>query len=109
VTYTNASKTRMLGVPAHLLETYGAVSAEVAEAMAKGALERSNASVALSSTGIAGPTGGSEEKPVGLVYIGVADGQGVKSHRHLFSGDRDAIRLQTADAALKLVERRFEK
>lgn len=101
VTYSNASKTELLAVQPELLETHGAVSAEVAQAMAEGALEHSNAKIAVSCTGIAGPGGATPDKPVGLVYIGLASRMGpAKSFEHHFSGDRAAIRRQTVDAAL---------
>ncbi len=105
VTYSNASKAELLAVPDDLLETHGAVSAEVAQAMAEGALEHSNAKIAVSCTGIAGPSGGSAEKPVGLVYIGIASAMmsAPRTFEHHFEGDRDAVRRQTVDAALKHV------
>lgn len=103
VTYSNDSKTRQLGVPAALIDEFGAVSKEVAEAMAKGTLEHSKAQIAVSVTGIAGPSGGTPEKPVGLVYIGVATWDGAKVYEHRFSGDRAAIRAQTVAHALEYV------
>ena len=103
VTYSNAAKTEMLGVDADLILRVGAVSAEVAEAMAVGVLERSNAAVAVSVTGIAGPGGGSAEKPVGLVCFGLATAKGVTTERALFQGDRANIRAQAADRGLRLL------
>jgi nicotinamide-nucleotide amidase len=101
VTYSNEAKREQLGVPSMVLEARGAVSDEVAEAMAKGALHRSQAHVAVSVTGIAGPGGGSVEKPVGLVYIGLARKDGWSQvERCLFDGDRDSIRAQTVARAL---------
>jgi len=101
VTYSNEAKREQLGVSAALLEAHGAVSGEVAEAMAKGALHRSKADVAISVTGIAGPGGGSPEKPVGLVYIGLARKDGWSQvERCRFDGDRDAVRAQTVTRAL---------
>jgi nicotinamide-nucleotide amidase len=101
VTYSNEAKREQLGVPATMLEAHGAVSGEVAEAMAKGALHRSKADVAVSVTGIAGPGGGSAEKPVGLVYVGLARKDGWSQvERCLFDGDRDSIRAQTVTRAL---------
>ncbi len=101
VTYSNEAKREQLGVSSSLLEAYGAVSGEVAEAMAKGALHRSQADVAISVTGIAGPGGGSAEKPVGLVYIGMARKDGWSQvERCLFDGDRDSVRAQTVIRAL---------
>ncbi len=103
VTYSNAAKTDLLGVDPALIQTKGAVSAEVAVAMAGGALERSAASVAVSVTGIAGPDGGSPEKPVGLVWFGLATGSGVTAEHALFTGDRAAIRRQATAKALNLL------
>jgi nicotinamide-nucleotide amidase len=101
VTYSNEAKREQLGVPSMVLEARGAVSSEVAEAMAKGALHRSLAHVAVSVTGIAGPGGGSPEKPVGLVYIGLARKDGWSQvERCEFKGDRDAVREQTVARAL---------
>jgi nicotinamide-nucleotide amidase len=101
VTYSNEAKREQLGVPSMVLEARGAVSGETAEAMAKGALHRSQAHVAVSVTGIAGPGGGSAEKPVGLVYIGLARKDGWSQvERCLFDGDRDSIRSQTVARAL---------
>ena len=105
VTYSNAAKHDLLDVPNDLIASVGAVSAEVAEAMAMGALARSNADIAVSTTGIAGPGGGTPEKPVGLVYLGTArrGGGPARHERHLFAGDRTAIRLATVDAAIALL------
>ncbi|WP_265570755.1 CinA family protein [Sphingomicrobium nitratireducens] len=105
VTYSNDAKVAMLGVPPALLESHGAVSSEVAEAMASGARERSGADVAVSITGIAGPSGGSAEKPVGTVWFACADARGVTSRRELFdaSAGRASVRLQAALAALDLL------
>jgi PncC family amidohydrolase len=100
ITYSNQAKIDMLGVPPALIEDCGAVSAEVAEAMAKGALQGSRAQIAVSVTGIAGPGGGTEGKPVGLVYVGVATWEKAVSFRHQFEGDRRLVRLQSVDAAL---------
>jgi len=105
ITYSNESKAELLAVPEELIEKHGAVSAEVATAMAAGALEHSNADIAVSCTGVAGPGGGTPDKPVGLVYIGIASKmRAPKSFRHNFNGDRDAVRSQTVDAALSHVE-----
>ncbi|MBU6235324.1 MAG: CinA family protein [Alphaproteobacteria bacterium] len=101
VTYSNDAKTRQLGVPAALIEAHGAVSAEVAEAMAQGALEHSEADIAIAVTGIAGPTGGTPQKPVGLVYIGIATWDGAKAHEHHYTGGRTSIRQQTVTHALE--------
>jgi nicotinamide-nucleotide amidase len=90
-------------VPAALLEQVGAVSQEVAEAMARGALARAGVSLAIATTGIAGPGGATPTKPVGLVHIAVASiAKGTRHERHLLTGDRAAIRLATVDAALTL-------
>lgn len=106
VTYSNGSKTETLGVPASLIAEHGAVSEEVARAMAVGALDRSPVDIALATTGIAGPGGGAANKPVGLVYI-AANRRGGPLHveKHLFDGDRGAVRLATVQAALALALR----
>lgn len=104
VTYSNDAKTDMLGVPAALIKEHGAVSGPVAEAMAAGAVERSRADLAVSVTGVAGPTGGSPEKPVGTVWIGVCRrGRAARAERHFFNGSRAAVRLQSVAAALELL------
>ena len=101
VTYSNQAKSESLGVPSELIAEKGAVSLEVAEAMAKGALRRSQADVAVSVTGVAGPGGGSEEKPVGLVFIGLARKDGWSQvERCMFPGNRDAVRAHTVARAL---------
>jgi nicotinamide-nucleotide amidase len=103
VTYSNEAKTVMVGVPAGLIVRVGAVSEEVARAMAEGALARSGASMALSCTGVAGPGGGSAEKPVGLVHLGAAmPGHGTLHARKVFPGDRTAIRAATVREAFAL-------
>jgi nicotinamide-nucleotide amidase len=104
VTYSNAAKAEMLDVPPALIERHGAVSAEVAAAMAAGALARSHAAVAVSVTGIAGPGGATQGKPVGLVFLGLAqEGTPTRTARHLFPGDRRAVRHASALAALRLL------
>ncbi|MCB2211227.1 competence/damage-inducible protein A [bacterium] len=108
ITYSNEAKMEEIGVPVEMLEQHGAVSAEVAEAMAEGALKRSHGNVALSITGIAGPTGGTEEKPVGLVYIGYADAVNVISKKHQFADDREVNRERSATAALMLLLDQFQ-
>ena len=100
VAYANAVKQDALGVPEALLRDHGAVSEPVARAMAAGARERFGADWAVALTGIAGPGGGSDDKPVGLVYIALASPAGVDVHRHVFPGDRVIIRLRAATAAL---------
>jgi nicotinamide-nucleotide amidase len=104
VTYSNEAKTRMVGVPEAMLAAHGAVSAAVARRMAEGALADAGAGLAVSCTGVAGPSGGSASKPVGLVYIGCA-GRGVATRveRHLFPGDRAAIRAATVAAVFALI------
>jgi len=103
VTYSNEAKTEMLGVPAALIEAHGAVSAEVARAMAEGALAHSRADRAVSITGIAGPTSDNSRKPVGLVHFALATrGSATREHVETFSGDRDSVRLQAALTALAL-------
>ena len=107
ITYSNASKTEMLDVSAAMIAQFGTVSEEVASAMAEGALANSNAHVALSTTGIAGPTGAVPGKPVGTVCFGWSIGDSSQSHhkthteRLVFSGDRQAVREQTVKHALE--------
>lgn len=103
VSYANSVKEGVLGVPASVLETVGAVSSECAEAMARGVREKLGADLAVSTTGIAGPGGGTAAKPVGLVYFGVATATGARSVRHVFAGDRAAVRAQAAETALSLL------
>ena len=101
VTYSNASKTELLDVPAALMAQLGSVSEEVAAAMATGALASSNAHVAVSTTGIAGPSGAVPGKPVGTVCFGWARGDAVHTERLVFSGDSQAVREQTVVHALQ--------
>ena len=104
VTYSNESKTELLGVNAADIVTHGAVSHATAHQMATGALNRSNAEIAVATTGIAGPGGGSPDKPVGTVYVaGAARGHPVRVEAHLFDGGRDEIRIATVQRALDLV------
>ncbi len=106
VTYSNEAKTEMLGVPANLVVTYGAVSAPCAEAMAKGALVHSLADIAVSITGIAGPGGGSDTKPVGLVYLAVATANHCDVVEMRFGTvSRDAIRVGAVQKALEMVQK----
>jgi nicotinamide-nucleotide amidase len=107
VTYSNEAKTRLLGVPAELIERHGAVSAEVAEAMAEGVKRRAATDFGLSVTGIAGPDGGTPEKPVGLVYISLADDAHTEHRRIMLPGDRHLIRWRASQAALDLLRRRL--
>ena len=102
VTYSNEAKQRMVGVSADTLAAYGAVSEQTAAEMASGALEHSTAEVSVSITGIAGPSGGSETKPVGTVCFGWAvRGQSVHTETCHFQGDRDAVRYQSAVHAMQ--------
>ncbi len=105
VTYSNAAKTRMIGVPAELITRHGAVSEQVARAMAEGALENSEAQIAISVTGVAGPGGGTAAKPVGLVHCAAARRGFRTAHRVLRLGDigRDAVRMETVHAAIEMV------
>lgn len=104
VTYSNAAKTESLGVPAELIDALGAISAEVAEAMARGALDRSKADATVALTGVAGPSGGTTEKPVGLVQLcAIRRGGRVHQRREIFAGDRSAVRLRSVAAALEML------
>jgi nicotinamide-nucleotide amidase len=107
LTYNNAMKMELLGVSPEALEQHGAVSREVADAMAIGARRRTNATYALSVTGLAGPDQGSEAVPVGTVYVGIADAAGVQVTHRQFFGDRERIRIFTAQMALDLLRRRM--
>ncbi|WP_235501152.1 MULTISPECIES: CinA family protein [unclassified Hydrogenophaga] len=100
VTYSNAAKTSMLGVPAALIAQHGAVSEPVARAMAAGALAQSAAQLAVAVTGVAGPTGGSADKPVGTVWFGWATPAGTFTEHQRFDGDRAAVRAATVRHAL---------
>ncbi|MBT9465812.1 CinA family protein [Hydrogenophaga sp.] len=100
VSYSNAAKTSMLGVPAALIAQHGAVSEPVARAMAVGALAHSAAQVAVAVTGVAGPTGGSADKPVGTVWFGWATPAGTFTEHQRFDGDRAAVRAATVRHAL---------
>ena len=104
VTYSNEAKTQQVGVSADLIAHHGAVSVHVAREMAAGALKYSAADVAVAVTGIAGPGGGSEVKPVGLVYIAVARRDGDPAiERHQFRGDRAEVRKATVERALEML------
>ena len=106
VAYSNAAKTELLGVPADLIEAHGAVSREVAQAMAEGALARAPVELSVAITGIAGPGGGTPAKPVGLVHLAAArKGAKTLSERHVFSGDRGEVRLLGVQAALEMLLR----
>lgn len=108
VSYSNEAKLRLLGVPGAVLAAHGAVSAQVARAMAEGVRDRFGTSVAASVTGIAGPDGGTDAKPVGLTYVAVADADGVDVRRHLWSGNRAANKVSSAAAVLELLLERIE-
>jgi PncC family amidohydrolase len=103
VVYSNEAKQKFIFVPAESIEKHGAVSREVAEKMAEGVRDATRADIGLSVTGIAGPTGGSPEKPVGTVYIGLAAGSGTFFRKFLFKGERLEIKEQTSAAALQFV------
>ncbi|MEJ2703385.1 MAG: competence/damage-inducible protein A [Sedimentisphaerales bacterium] len=107
VTYSNEAKTRELGVPARLIAEYGAVSEQVAESMARGASKKAGTDFAIGITGIAGPAGGTEQKPVGLVYISVNIGTESQTRRYIFSHDRPVIRLRAAQTALNMLRLRL--
>jgi nicotinamide-nucleotide amidase len=108
VAYANAAKEEVLGVPREVLEAHGAVSAETAEAMAEGVRERLGVDVGVAVTGVAGPGGGTEEKPVGLVHVHAAGPDGSKAVRTELPGDRDMIRGRATAASLHLVRRLLE-
>lgn len=105
VTYSNEAKTEMLAVPAELIAWFGAVSGEVARAMAQGAILNSRADVAVSVTGVAGPSGGTVEKPVGLVWFGLARSDGfARVERRVFpAGSRDFVRTRAVETGLQLL------
>ncbi len=103
VTYANSAKTDLLGVSTELLERYGAVSAETASAMANGVRELTGSTIAVATTGIAGPDGGTPAKPVGTVYIAIARKEGCQVYSFRFSGGRKEVRESTADKALDLL------
>lgn len=103
ITYSNEAKHELLAVPMELIIDHGAVSPQVVKAMAEGALRNSHANCALSITGIAGPDGGTDEKPVGLVYIGYADASTVESHRFVFDTQRDVNRKRAASSAMMIL------
>jgi nicotinamide-nucleotide amidase len=107
VTYSNEAKTRILGVPKKMIEDHGAVSEEVATAMASGIRELAGSTFGIGITGIAGPGGGSAEKPVGLVYIALADKAQTSAKKFIFPGDRQFIRTLSVNAALDLLRRRI--
>jgi PncC family amidohydrolase len=103
VTYSNDLKTGLVDVPADVLEAHGAVSAQVARAMAEGARRRLAVDLAVAVTGVAGPDGGTAAKPVGLTYVAVADGDGDDVRRHVWDSDRTGNKRLSAAAALDLL------
>ena len=104
IVYSDVAKARALGISPRLLADKGAVSSDVAAAMAQGALQRSGANIAVAVTGVAGPSGGTEGKPVGLVFFATAAALGtIHTNSQQFSGDRDNIRAQSATFALRLL------
>lgn len=104
VTYSNQSKGELLSVPAYIFMEQGSVSEECARAMAEGAIKNSHANLSASVTGIAGPGGATDDKPVGLVHIAVArDGFETRAERHQFEGDRERVRIQTVESTLRLL------
>ena len=103
ISYANSVKENVLGVPAATLAERGAVSSETAAAMAAGARRLTGADLAVAVTGVAGPGGGSPEKPVGTVWFGLATAEGVRTEKKLFTGDRDAVRAQTVTHALGIL------
>ncbi len=106
VTYSNEAKVEMLGIPAELIEQYGAVSEQVACAMADGAVANSHTDLVVAITGIAGPAGGSNEKPVGLVYIAIKYGKNpIICEKHIFTGNRDEIRIAATKTVLNLLKK----
>ncbi len=109
VSYSNAAKADLLGVSQEILDTRGAVSPECARAMAEGARRALGTDLAVSTTGIAGPGGGTPRKPVGLVYIALADHAGVTAMEHHFAGDRAAVTSAATEAALAMLLERIER
>lgn len=104
VTYSNEAKNELVGVPLHLIEDHGAVSAAVAQAMAEGGVKCSNAQIAVAITGVAGPGGGTEAKPVGLVHFGCfREGRAVMLHHEIYPGDREAVRAASVLRALAML------
>ena len=107
ITYANEAKENVLGVSHETLERFGAVSPECACEMAEGARKAAKSDIAVSTTGIAGPGGGTPEKPVGLVYIAIADKNGSEYRRLNLSGDRDEIRTKTCNEVFRLIGERI--
>ena len=103
VTYSNKSKIELLDVKEETLKNHGAVSEQIARAMAVGIKNKSNVNIGIATTGIAGPTGGTKEKPVGLVYVGISAPNKTEVKKFIFSGDRLQIKKNTCSAALKML------
>jgi nicotinamide-nucleotide amidase len=108
ITYSNKAKVDELGIQSTIIEKYGAVSKEVAEAMALSAKAKANSDFAIGITGIAGPTGATEQKPLGLVYISVDSKQGCSTQRYVFNGYRDSIKLRAALTALNMLRLKLQ-
>lgn len=109
ITYSNAAKVKMIGVSAETIAQFGVVSSETAADMAEAAARTADCEVAVSVTGVAGPDGGTDECPVGLVYIGCYLKGRTVTERHVFDGDRREVREAATEAALRLVQRMLEK
>ena len=107
VCYSNELKSSLVGVPADIIDSKGAVSSETALALADGIRKRTGATLGIGITGIAGPGGGTPEKPVGLVHIGISDERGTRERATRFPGDRERIRFQATQQALDTVRRYF--
>ena len=107
VSYAEAAKSSLLAVPRELIDKRSAFSGEVAEAMARGAKHCFGSTIGLSVTGVAGPSGGTEEAPVGTVYVGIADDVGTSNRRMILPGDRHLIRWRASQAALEMIRRRY--
>ena len=107
VCYANEAKIDILGVDPKLIEQHGAVSEEVARAMAEGARQRARSTYALATTGVAGPDGGSEEKPVGTVYVALGNGQETKIRKLFFPSDRETFKQLVAQVAFEMLRRKL--
>ena len=108
ITYSNEAKEKYLGVPHELLEKHGAVSHEVCAAMAEGVCKKTGADIGIATTGIAGPTGGTDEKPVGLVYMGICYNGKTKIFKYIFTGSRRSVRYQTMKFAFHELRKIFD-
>ena len=109
VTYSNVAKHKILNVSADTLQRYGAVSRKAAIEMSMGARETVGADICVSVTGVAGPSGGTLEKPVGLVHFGLVTAEDTEHHKQVFKGDRHEIRMQTVQQALMMIHEHLEK